>query len=387
MTRLFLAWVVVTFLFAGFDLSAAQNPADIFAAGQAALAKGDLNAAESAFRSVLKIQPDSLPARANLGVVYMRRKNWTRALAEFQVAEKQAPGNAGLELNIGLVHFHRGEFAAAITPFQSVIANHPDSLQARYLLGLCYFATEKYQPATDELKPLWEAENGELPYLYVLALCANKSSDASLEKQALDRLFEVGHGSAEYHLFMGRAWLMRQRDQEAAEELRKAAQMDPKLPFVHYSLGMIAVGQGDYAQAKAEFTKDLAVEPGLSFDYEEIGAACLKLDQPGEAEQAFRHAIQLDTSAASAYLGLAKIYNASGRYAQALVNLNRVEKLDDQSASVHYLKAQSLTHLNRRAEAKAEFEVSARLRRSTRDRLEEQVSARPAVDAQMGLQH
>jgi tetratricopeptide (TPR) repeat protein len=387
MTRLFLAWVIVILWFAGRDLYAAQNLADIFAAGQAALAKGDLNAAESAFRDVLTMEPDSLPARANLGVVYMRRKNWTRALAEFQIAEKQAPGNPGLELNIGLVHFHRGEFAEAITPFQSVIANHPDSLQARYLLGLCYFATEKYRQATAQLKLLWEEENRELPYLYVLALSANRSSDASLEKQALDRLFEVGHGSAEYHLFMGRAWLMRQRDQEAREELRKAVQMDPKLPFVHYSLGMIAAGQGDYAQAKAEFTKDLAVEPGLSFDYEEIGTVCVKLDQPGEAEQAFRHAIQLDPNAASAYLGLAKIDNASGRYAQALVNLNLAEKLDSRSASVHYLKAQALTHLNRRTEAKAEFAVSARLRQSTRDRLEEQVSARPAVDAQMGLQH
>lgn len=385
MARFLSAWAVITLLFSRLGLCAAQNPAEIFAAGQTALVKGDLNTAEADFRRVLTFESHSLPARANLGVVYMRRKNWTRALAEFRIAEQQAPANPGLELNIGLIHFHQGEFAAAVKPFQLVLARQPNSLQARYLIGLCYFATEQYRQATDELKPLWAVENEKLPYLYVLALSANKASNPNLEKQALDRLFEVGNGSAEYHLFMGRAWLMRQRDREAAEELRKAAQMDPKLPFVHYSLGMIAAGEGDYTEAKKELQEDLLLEPDLVFDYEQLAAVCLKLNQPSEAERAFLHAIQLDPRAASAYLGLAKICNANGRYEQALTYLDRAEKLDSQSASVHYLRAQALTHMNRRAEAKQEFAVSAGLRQGTRDRLEEQVSGRPAVDAQIGL--
>lgn len=386
MGRFFLATAsLILMLLTWTEFCRAQDTAEVFAAGQAALAAGNLDTAEADFRRVLQDQPNSLPARANLGVVYMRRKNWTRALQEFQLAERQAPGNPGLDLNIGLVYFHQGEYAKAIEPFRLLVASQPDSVQGHYLIGLSYLATEQYGLAAEELKPLWDRENQKLPYLYALALSASKAHDSAWERKALDRLFEAGNGSAEYHLFMGRAWLMRQRDSEAGEELRRAAQMDPKLPFVHYSLGVLASRQGDYAQAKKEFLEDEAIEPDLLFDYEEIAAVYLKLGQTREAEQAFLHAIQLDRRAAVAYLGLAKIDNASGRYAQALANLNEAEKLNDKSASVHYLRAQALSHLQRQDEAKAEFEASARLRKSVRDRLEEQVSGRPALDAQIGL--
>jgi tetratricopeptide (TPR) repeat protein len=376
---------LILILFTWREFCWAQDPAEVFAAGQAALAAGDLATAEADFRRVLKDEPNSLPARANLGVVYMRRKNWTRALEEFQRAEREAPGNLGLELNIGLVYFHRGEYARAIEPFRSLVVSQPDSVQGHYLLGLCYLATEQYRQAAEELKPLWETEKQKLPYLYALALSASKAHDSAWEKRALDRLFEAGNGSAEYHLFVGRAWLMRQRDTEAGEELRKAAQINPKLPFVHYTLGVLASRQGDYALAKKEFLEDEAIEPDLLFDYEELAVIYLKLGHRHEAEQAFFHAVQLDPRAAAAYLGLAKIDNASGRYAQALANLNQAEKVNSQSASVHYLKAQALSHLHRQDEAKAEFEASARLRKSVRDRLEEQVSGHPALDAQIGF--
>ena len=67
------------------------DPASTFAKGQAALARGDLQEAEMDFRTVL-LEPTSLPARANLGVVYMRRKDWARALEQFRRAERLGPG-------------------------------------------------------------------------------------------------------------------------------------------------------------------------------------------------------------------------------------------------------------------------------------------------------
>ncbi len=118
-----------------------------------------------------------MPARANLGVVYMRRKSWPRALEEFRKAERLAPNNPGIEINIGLAYFHQELFAAAIKPFQSVLGRDPSSLQARYLIGLCYFATEQYNEATAALTPLWASENGKMAYLYMLALSADKANE------------------------------------------------------------------------------------------------------------------------------------------------------------------------------------------------------------------
>jgi len=109
----------------------------LFEQGQAALKKGDLGAAEQAFRGVLARNPQIAEAYANLGVVYMRRKQWRSALEMLQKAEHLAPEVAGIRLNIGLVHYRQNDFRSAIPAFESVVRDVPDSYQARYLLGLC----------------------------------------------------------------------------------------------------------------------------------------------------------------------------------------------------------------------------------------------------------
>ena len=50
-----------------------------FSRGQQALQDGKLDEAEEDLREVLQIDPQSGAAYTNLGVVYMRRKQWARA--------------------------------------------------------------------------------------------------------------------------------------------------------------------------------------------------------------------------------------------------------------------------------------------------------------------
>src|SRR5690349_18008461 len=64
--------------------SASADPALWFAQGQAALQRGDLTTAESAFRRVASLDPQSGSAYANLGVIAMRRKQWDHALTLLQ---------------------------------------------------------------------------------------------------------------------------------------------------------------------------------------------------------------------------------------------------------------------------------------------------------------
>ncbi|HLH02972.1 MAG TPA: tetratricopeptide repeat protein [Bryobacteraceae bacterium] len=361
-----------------------QSAQDIFSQAQTALNQGDLTTAEQDFRAVLKLEPNSLPARANLGVVYMRRHDWTRALDEFRIAGQLAPGNPGIALNKGLIYFHQENYRAAIPEFKNVLAANPSSEQARYLLGLCDFALEQYPSALADLTPLWESESSKLPYLYMLALSANKASDPQLEQQALEQMYRVGHDTAEYHLFLGRAWLARQRDDEAIRELQEALKLNPRLPFAHYTIGDIYAKAGKYQQAVAELTADAAIEPDLALDYEELGDVYAKLDRPADAERAYFAALKIDRHSARSDFGLAKIYKAQGSLTAALEKLDDAEKLSPESASLHYLRAQVLAALNRHPEAKSEFAESARLRQSTRDYLEQQVSG-AKLDAAIAL--
>src|ERR1700743_1106214 len=114
----------------------ATDPARIFERGQTALSQGKLDEAERDFRQVLALNPKMGGAYANLGVVYMRRKQWSKALENLRKAEQWMPEVAGIRLNIGLAYYRQSEFLKAIPPFESVVHDQPDALQPRYLLGL-----------------------------------------------------------------------------------------------------------------------------------------------------------------------------------------------------------------------------------------------------------
>jgi len=174
--------------------TAQQNadPQQLFQSGEAALKSGNLDEAERAFRAVLTINPQVAGAYANLGVIYMRRKQWPQALEMLRKAEHLAPQIAGIRLNIGLVYYRQNDFRNAIPPFESVVHDAPDSFQARYLLGLCFFFVERYGDAATTLEPLWSQASGQLNYLYVLGIAASKAGRADLEQRALSHLVEIG---------------------------------------------------------------------------------------------------------------------------------------------------------------------------------------------------
>jgi Flp pilus assembly protein TadD len=74
----------------------AADPAKLFQRGQDALTQGQLDEAERSFRGVRRANPRSGAAYANLGVVYMRRRQWTKALESLQKAQQLLPQVAGI---------------------------------------------------------------------------------------------------------------------------------------------------------------------------------------------------------------------------------------------------------------------------------------------------
>jgi tetratricopeptide (TPR) repeat protein len=350
-----------------------QDPQQIFAAGERALANGDLDEAERSFKRVLALDPRAAGAYANLGVIHMRRKQWTGALENLREAENLAPQIAGIRLNLGLAYYRQGDFRRAISPFESVVKDVPDSLQASYLLGQCYFFTDRYVEATDTLEPLWTQESKDLNYLYVLAIAADKAERKDLYERAIARMAEVGGDSAEVHLLLGKAMLQLEAYGDSAKELNAAAEADPKLPFVHFELGMLYSKKGDSERAKAEFLKDIALEPDVVFNYDELGNVYFLMENDAAAEKAYQQALQLEPRMLNAHLGLAKVYQRQGHYEKALTELQAAATLDPESSRIHYLRGQILIRMGRKDEGKKEIDTSVQMSSARRDKREKEL--------------
>jgi tetratricopeptide (TPR) repeat protein len=340
---------------------AARDPQKLFEAGEAALHAGRLDEAEREFRQVLAINPGVAGAYANLGVIQMRRKQWPQALEMLHKAEKLAPDIAGIRLNIGLAYFRQNDFARAIRPFESVVQQSPDSYQARYLLGLCYFFNDRWADAIATLEPLWARASDQMNYLYVLEHAADKAKNAALEEKAAARLVEIGEGSPEFHLLMGKAHINRGEYDEAGKDLEEAAQADPNLPFVHFNLGLAYVHKQDYDRAREEFHKDIALEPDVPFSYEQLGSLESTVEHEDEAAKNYRTALKVDPQRISSRMGLAKIEEHQRHYAAALSELDHVIRLDGGNASARYLRGQVLMRMGREKQGRAELTSATKM--------------------------
>jgi tetratricopeptide (TPR) repeat protein len=346
--------------------SARVDPQVSFAKGQAALQSGDLTTAEKSFRQVLAVDPRSAAAYANLGVIAMRRKDWVHARVLLQKAEHLDPKMAGIRLNIGLVEYRSANYAGAIAPLTSVVAEQPENAQARYLLGLCQVFTQRYAEAVTTLEPLWEQRSADLMYLYVLGMAAHNSGHSAandaLDERALKRLIEVGGDSPELHFILGKAYLNRQDDRAAIAELNRAAAADAHLPYVHFTLGAAHMRMGDDdALAEEEFRKDIAIEPDLVDNYQQLGVLYTRMQKPEEAERAFAEALRRDPKMASAHFGLAQLYFNEGKFELALREADAALPQAPESQSVHYLRARILTRLGRQEDARAELAATQKL--------------------------
>lgn len=351
------------------------DPAQLFQRGQDALSHGQLDEAERDFRAVLAADPKAGGAFANLGVVYMRRKQWTKALEMLHQAERLMPQVAGVRLNIGLAYYRQNEFLQATPPFESVVREQPDALQSRYLLGLCYFFAERWADAASMLEPLWAQESGKLPYLYVLANAAHRAGRKELDDRAAEQLIKLGDGSAEYHLFAGKYHLNLLQYDQALAEFQAAAQANPKLPFVHFNLGLTYLKKQDFEHARDEFLKDAEVEPDLALNYDELGDVYWLMQDDVRAERSYHEALRRDGRLVNSRLGLAKIYQRQQKFEQALAEVDAAGKVEPSRAEIHYVRGQVLVHLGRKEEGKKELEAALQTRAK-----QEETSAVPSPE-------
>jgi tetratricopeptide (TPR) repeat protein len=288
----------------------------------------------------------------------MRRKDWDAAIQLLRKAEKLEPKMAGVRLNIGLVEYRRGNYSGAIAPFSSVLRDQPDSQQARYLLGLCQVFSKKYAEAIPVLGPLWPEKSGDVLYLYLLDIAAVESGQKELDEKILKRMLEVGGGTAEFHLIMGKAYLNRDEVPKATSELERAAKLNPDLPFVHMNLGVAYMRAGADERAEAEFRRDVEIEPDLADTYGQLGALYFRMQKDEEAEKSYRQALARNGKMADAYFGLAKIYQKQQKPDQALKVIDTALRLAPDIQGGHFLRGRILTQLGRAKEAKVEFALA-----------------------------
>ncbi|HKQ07679.1 MAG TPA: tetratricopeptide repeat protein [Blastocatellia bacterium] len=119
-----------------------------YEAGLKLVSKGDIQQAAAHFQEAVKLYPDYLAARNDLGAQYLKLKRVDEAEQLFLMVFEHDPKNFNAKFNLGLVRVERRDYLGAIAQLNQAIAIDSGRPVARLWLGIAML--ERGDPASAE---------------------------------------------------------------------------------------------------------------------------------------------------------------------------------------------------------------------------------------------
>lgn len=220
-----------------YRLAAEQDPDDARAhagLGNVYLDQGKFAEAVEAYKRAIKARPDYVPAYQPLGYSLARLNKFGEAADVLTTGIQYDKGNAELYNNLGHANVHAERFEAAVEA----------CLEAIRLLGLTGEAYRQGLQNRNEVlshayKNLGNAYNGLKQF--------NEAADV------LKRAAEIEPNNASAHFNLGLALYNGRRYSEAIEAYKAVIKLRPELAGAHYNLGLTYVAINDKASARQQY--------------------------------------------------------------------------------------------------------------------------------------
>jgi tetratricopeptide (TPR) repeat protein len=164
-----------------------------FYVGLSALQVGDDVRAEAKLKETTQLAPDEPAAWANLGLLYLRQREFDRAAENLERARQLAPDNNQIYVLLGLLESNRGRYGEAIAALRRAVELNPKDLKALYALAseIEREAAEAGEAETTRLlEKILEAAPDNLAVQLDLARLSAKRGDASVLRRMVERLAE-----------------------------------------------------------------------------------------------------------------------------------------------------------------------------------------------------
>jgi Tfp pilus assembly protein PilF len=193
----------------------ASNPAfvnvpkaalDLYQKGAAAAQKGNTKSAVEFLSQAVSAYPNFSAALSELGLLYLKLVQMDKAAETFEALVKLKPDDPTAQLNLGIALFSLNKLDQAEPHLREAIKLNNAGSAAHYYLGVTLIKTKRYDEAQKELETA--IANG-------------------------------GDSIAQAHKFLGGLYMSAKKNKQAADELEKYLQLDPKAPNAEQIRGTI----------------------------------------------------------------------------------------------------------------------------------------------------
>lgn len=309
-------------------ISEALPQAEGIVLGDQLAAKGEIERAAEAYRSVLKTLPDAVQPFERLGALYFKAGRDGEAITAYREASYRHSENPEVHYNLGQLYEKRNQLDEAVVSYKRAVEKKSDFAEARLKLADIRMARGNTQEAIEQytqflkLKPESadihlklarifvknkELAKAEESYTTVLKL-APDNPEAHRELAAVYRAKDAGDKAVEHYK---RALELAKNDAESRNALvtiyvknkqydeltvllKEAAELAPDDPNNHYRLGLVYDFRKEYDSAITSYKKAVELKGDHARALHSLGRVYMKTGRLAEAREALEAAKQAD---------------------------------------------------------------------------------------------
>lgn len=338
----------------------ASPPEEIFNQAIQAQQRGDFEQAIAAYRELLKQQPKSFEAHANLGAALAHVGRMDEAIGEYRAALKLNPGNTAVAGNLALASYKKGDFASAAAEFEKLLKRDPGNLRLAILAGDSETRAGHARRAVEILQPLEAAHAEDLDLAYALGSAEIQSENVSAGAALVERAAK-GKASAEAWFEAGSARLKNYEFPVAKDDLEACVKLDPKFPRAYTLLGIAIEEGGDDRAAEANLRKALELDPNDFQANLHLGGLLYSRRDLTAARSFIEKAHDLDPSSAFAAYEGALLEKAEGNLDKARIALEQIVAHDPKWLQPHVELASLYYKLHREEDGARERAIVNKL--------------------------
>jgi len=334
----------------------------LYAEAKDAEAQGDQNTAIAKYQSILQIAPSLGPAYNNLGALYLRQREYAKAVDILQKGLKVDPQMPSASALLGISLYEMGDYARARARLEAALRANPKDSNVEMTLANDLVKLNEPEAAAIHLREITEREpKNQLAY-YQLGKVYMQ-----LSQEALSKLQEIDPNSYLVHEVSGEIMESMNNFDGAIVEYKKAVELAPQQPGTHYRLANVYYLLLDYDSATREFQAELANDPRNCSAQWKLGSiVLLQHGDPQAALDDIDKAVAMCPNLTEARLDRAKALLRMERTQDALPDLEAAEHASPDDPTVHFLLAQAYRNLGRAQQAQAEMQLFSKLEESAR---------------------
>lgn len=272
------------------------------------------------------------------------------AVGDLERAHQLAPEKLAILGELGRAHLGNQQFSLAASELEKVVAGGGRNPRIVAALGQAYFSLRKLKLARANLERALQEDPADHLTAYTLGLVLLEQKDPSGASAIFSELERAVGDSATFRLLLARAYEDTGFHRQGDRELRRALELDPKIHFAHFLLGMSALQQGESArvdEAQGEFEAEIREHPEEFAPLYFLGVVFESKRKWERAKYYLDQAARMEPDDADVHFHLGEVESESGDLAEAVKNLEKSIALTTISSHAHYQRGRAHYLLSR----------------------------------------